>query len=313
MNLALLAHTAPPTPQLLWWAWQWTPGVLLTLGLTLGLYLIGVLTLWRRVGWGRGVHYGQVAAFCGGIVTLFIALVSPLDALSAALFSAHMVQHLLLLLVAPLLLVWSRPLAALLWALPHPLRIGWGRWSHRSFCRMSWGLLTLAPVAWCLHSVAIWLWHAPALYQAAVRDEWLHLLEHGAFLGTALLFWWTVIYPHGGRRAYGGSLLSLFLMGLQGGVLGALLLFSAAPWYPVYAPLTARWGLTPLADQQLAGLIMWIPAGVLYLLVAAWLFLAWWAAVERHADETSLLPRSTAVVRKRGLAGEVSLGGGKTW
>jgi len=276
----LLIHGVP-TPQSLWVAWHWEPSIGLGLLLLAFVYLWGVGALWRRAGVNHGVRYWQVVSFLGGILTLCIALLSPLDTLSEVLFSAHMVQHLLLLLVAPPLFVLSRPWAVLLWAFPRVVRQRLGQWQRSRPVRYSWQIATLSPVVWGINTVVLWLWHAPALYQAAVADEVVHALEHSSFLIVATLFWWIVIYPQGGRRRYGVSLLYVFLTALQGGVLGALLTFSTALWYPVYAPLATAWGMTPLADQQLAGLIMWIPSGILYLLAAALLFIAWLAILER--------------------------------
>lgn len=257
--------------------------VLFSLLLATVLYLWGVGALWQRVGANHGVRYWQVVSFLGGIMTVLVALVSPLDALSEALFSAHMVQHLLLLLVAPPLFVLSRPWATLLWAFPRPVRHRLGRWQRSKPVQHGWLILTLPALVWSLNTVVLWLWHTPTFYQAAVVNDFVHALEHISFLLTATLFWWTMIYPHAGRRYYGMSLLYIFLTALQGGLLGALLTFSSTLWYPVYAPFTTPWGLTPLADQQLAGLIMWIPSGILYLLAAALLFIIWLAVLERHA------------------------------
>ncbi|MEZ4869287.1 MAG: cytochrome c oxidase assembly protein [Caldilineaceae bacterium] len=268
-------------PQNLWQGWSWEPLVLFTLLVTALVYLWGVRTLWRRAGANHGVRYWQTACFLGGILTIFIALLSPLDLLSEALFSAHMVQHLLLLLVAPSLFVLSRPLAALLWALPWPLRLTFGRWQRRRWVQGGWRLFTIPLLVWSLNTVVLWLWHAPRFYQAALANEAVHALEHVSFLAAATLFWWTVIHPQGGRRYYGVSLLYVFLTTLQGGLLGALLTFSSTLWYPVYGPLAKPWGLTPLADQQLAGLIMWVPAGLLYLLAAALLFVVWLTVLEQ--------------------------------
>jgi cytochrome c oxidase assembly factor CtaG len=106
------------------------------------------------------------------------------------------------------------------------------------------------------------MWHLPGLYQATLRSEILHTLQHASFLGTGLLFWWTVVHGREGRMGYGASVFYLFATAMHSGGLGALLTFASTPWYPAYAGATAAWGLTPLEDQQLAGLIMWIPAGL---------------------------------------------------
>jgi putative membrane protein len=283
-SFSLLLHQSPVLlgPQTLWRAWNSEPALLLALLLPAGFYLWGTARCWRRAGVGRGIRWGQLAAFFGGMAALVAALLSPLDALSEALFSAHMVQHLLLLLVAPPLFVLARPLVPWLWALPPaPRRAGVNLWRRAEWPRRGWRLLTLPPLVWLLHTGLLWAWHTPFLYQAALRHEYVHILEHVCFFGAALLLWWAVLDPPGGPRGYGISILAVFLTALQGGILGALLTFSPTLWYPIYAPLTAPWGLAPLADQQLAGVIMWVPSGLVYLGAVLGLFVAWLAAVER--------------------------------
>ena len=116
--------------------------------------------------------------------------------------------------------------------------------------------------------------HAPRLYDAALRSEALHALQHGTFLGTALLFWWALIHGHAARRRYGLAVLYLFTTALHTTALGALLSLASGPLYPAYGS-TQAWGLSPLQDQQLAGLIMWVPGGLAYLIAALILMLAW--------------------------------------
>jgi cytochrome c oxidase assembly factor CtaG len=128
---------------------------------------------------------------------LLIALVSPLHRLGGVLFSAHMAQHELLMAAAAPLLVLGRPLIPVLWVLPMAWRRNVGAWAATAPVRVTWQFLTLPLVAWILHAVAIWSWHAPALYQATLDSETVHSLQHGSFLGTALLFWWALLHPAG--------------------------------------------------------------------------------------------------------------------
>jgi cytochrome c oxidase assembly factor CtaG len=130
-------------------------------------------------------------------------------------------------------------------------------------------------VAWILQTAALWGWHAPGPYQAALASSTVHALQHLSFLGSAMLFWWALVYGKHGRRAYGIAVLAVFTTAVQSSILGALLTFAPAPWYPAYIEATAAWGLNPLQDQQLAGLVMWVPAGGLYTL-ASLAFLALW-------------------------------------
>jgi cytochrome c oxidase assembly factor CtaG len=132
-------------------------------------------------------------------------------------------------------------------------------------------------VAFVLHLLAVVVWHVPLLYQATLRNDAVHALQHASFVGTALLFWWSMLGGGAQQRArYGAAVLCLFATALYGSALGALLTFASAPWYPAYGSWPLVWGLTPLEDQQLGGLIMWIPAGVVHLPTAL-VFVALWA------------------------------------
>lgn len=274
------AHAGrPPEPHDLWGAWSPEPAVLLGIGLSAWLYARGVGRLWARAGVGRGVRRWQFGAFVAGLLVLFVALVSPLDALGSALFSAHMVQHEVLILAAAPLLVLGVPLIPFLWALPQRWRRRLGRWAKARPVRSAWRALTHPVSAWVLHAAALWIWHAPALYQATLRSEAVHVAQHASFLGTALLFWWVLLHS-GGRMGYGVGVLYVFTTAVYGSMLGALLTFSPTPWYPAYAGSVEAWGLTLLEDQQLGGLIMWVPAGVVYVGAALALFAAWLRSVE---------------------------------
>jgi len=282
---ALGHHETPMAPEFLWRAWNWEPMVLVGLALAAWVYGRGVRALWRRAGGGRGIRYWKVLAFGAGLMALFAALVSPLDGLSAALVSAHMVQHLVLILIAAPLLVLGAPLVPLLWAVPKPMRRAFGGWWKQAvILRAAWYALSRPVVVWVLNAAAMWIWHFPGFYQAALRSEFVHAVEHGCFFGTAFLFWRTII-PAGksGRMSYGAGVLYIFATGMQSGVLGALLTFAPTLWYPAYAASAAPWGFTPLEDQQLAGLIMWVPAGLVYIHVAVFLFMAGFQAGERIA------------------------------
>lgn len=265
-----MAHAGePPAPHDLLTAWNWDPAILIGLLLTAGLYGRGLNRVWRQAGPGRGVSKAQAAAFTGGILALFLALVSPLDPVGEALFSAHMVQHLVLVLVAAPLLMFGAPQVALAWALPRRARRSlqpW--WRRRVGLRTAWRILSSAGVSWSLFALVLWLWHLPVLYQAALRSELIHAAEHLSFLGAALLFWWCIAqYVHGSRPRYplGAGLLFVFTTTLHSTLLGALLTFSPQPWYPDYSSTVPAWGLTPLQDQQFAGVIMWVPMGIVYL------------------------------------------------
>ena len=260
-----------PEPHDLWSAWSTEPLVLLTLALGAGAYVLGVRALWGRAGRGRGVARWRVACFAAGLLAVAIALVSPLDAVSGALFSAHMGQHLLLTMIAPPLLVLGDGGLAMLWALPLRARRAVARtWRRAHGLRAAWTSLSHPATAWVLHAVALWTWHVPRLYDLAVRSEVAHALEHTSFLLTALLFWWGLLDHRARRRiGVGPAVLSLFLAAVHGAVFGAAIALASRPWYGAHVRTTAAWGLTPLEDQQVAGLLMWVPAGIVYLLALA--------------------------------------------
>jgi cytochrome c oxidase assembly factor CtaG len=217
----------------------------------------------------------EAVAFAAGWGTLALALLPPLDGLAETLFTAHMAQHVLLVGVAAPLLVLARPLPAALRALPGRTRLRVSAALRSRVVRAPWGLLSRPGVAFAVHASALWTWHLPGPHQAALGSPALHAAEHGCFLGSALLFWWVMIHGRGGRAAYGASAFFVFAAGLQGGALGALLALAPTVWYPAYDG-AAAFGLSPLEDQQLAGLVMWIPAGLVYVgaglsLLAVWL------------------------------------------
>jgi putative membrane protein len=280
----------PPQPHDLWSAWPVSLGPVLGLALMAWLYARGYGAWARR---GRGLGWRAVA-FAAGWLALALALVTPLDPLGHALFAAHMAQHLLLILVAAPLLVLSAPLGPLLLGLPGSAGAALGAWWRRAGgLQRAWQWLSAPAVAWGLHTLALWVWHAPGLYQSALTSDWLHGLEHFAFLGTALLFWWAVLHPRrqSGWIAGPGGALYVFTMALQSGLLGALITFAEQTWYPAYAATTAAWGLTPLEDQQLAGVVMWVPAGMVYLGAALGVLAHWFAVMERReAAEASFGP-----------------------
>jgi putative membrane protein len=271
------------SPQNWWHAWNWDIPLLALLAVVGWRYTHGVLSLWRRAGVGRGVQRWQLVTFWIGLELLFIALVSPLDPLGETLLSAHMVQHMVLMLgAAPLLVLGATP-AALAWAVPRAWRRGIGRWWHRQAgLRGLWSLANRPLVAWSVFAVVLWGWHAPALYEASLRSETAHILMHASFLAASFLFWWVALQPGARKpRWRGGAVLFIFTTSVQSGLLGALMTFSSTIWYSEYVPLIAPWGLTPLEDQQLAGLIMWVLGGMLFTIPALAVLGQWLNAVEQ--------------------------------
>ena len=246
-------------------------------------YAWGLRKLWRESGRGRGVRVWEAAAYAGGWLALFVALASPLHPWGRVLFSAHMTQHELLMLVAAPLIVLGRPLLPYLWALP----LGWARrlgaWGRAPGFQRFWRAVTNPLAAWALHAVALWVWHVPALFDATLRSEWVQTAQHLAFLLSALLFWWAVIHGRPGALGYGAATLYVFSTSLHSGLLGVLITLARTVLYPGYVGLTDSWGLTPLEDQQLGGLIMWVPAGLVYLVAGLALFAGWLRESEERA------------------------------
>ena len=275
--------------------WNWDPWILTMLALAALGYIRGLSRMNRAV---RSRIFGWVrcAAFAAGVATLFAALISPLDALDDQLFSAHMVQHLVLMMVAPPLLVAGRPAMAWLWAFRLSTRRAIGRLWIRTGLRTVAHALMAPIVVWLLCTAALWFWHLPGPYGWALASEPVHALEHTCFFLTSLMFWSLVLEPLSRRRLdYGPALLFVATFGVQNGLLGALLTFAGHPLYVAYLPTTASWGMTPLEDQQLSGLIMWIPASLIHLVTLGILFVAWMHAAERRESLATTTLRNAAL------------------
>jgi putative membrane protein len=281
--LRLLAHTGRPIgPHDLAGAWTFEPAVVLLLLASIGLYVRGVARVWAASETGSGVRISRVCSFAAGWVALMIALVSPLHAMGNVLFSAHMTQHELLISVAAPFLIIGRPIVPVLWAFPKDVRRSLGDLARTQSLSRLWGALTTPSVAFALHAISLWAWHLPGPYQATLRSGLAHSLQHTSFIFTALLFWWTILGARRGELARGKAILYLFVTALQTGALGALLTFAPSLWYPAYAATTEAWGMSPLDDQQLGGLIMWIPGSVAYLVAALVIFAEWLRESEKR-------------------------------
>lgn len=266
-----------PTPGGWWRAWNGDPALLIGLATVWGLYSRGLLAVWASAGVGRGISRARAAAFAAGMATLFIALISPLDALSAALSSAHMAQHMLLMMVAAPLLALGSPLPVFVWALPPRWRRPLARWLRRAESWYSPSYRYWHPLAlWALYALVLWIWHAPPFYRTALREPLVHNVQHLAFLLTSYLFWRALLDPlRRLRMSHGVAVLYLFTTCLHASVLGIFLALSPQVWYVDYQATAPLWRLTPLEDQQLAGMIMWVPGCVGYAVAAAALFANW--------------------------------------
>jgi putative membrane protein len=263
-----------------WWSW-------LLLAVTITLYVVGFARVWRTASPRlRVLHRRDAVCFVLGWLTLFVALVSPLHPWGQELFSAHMVQHELLMVIAAPLLVLGRPYLAFTRALPAGMvrRL----LSKPLHVRPMWRIATLPLVAWAVHAVALWIWHLPSLFQATLTNDLIHTAQHVCFFGTALLFWWSLLRGRPGAAGYGAAILYLFTTAAHSGALGALMTVARRVWYPAYAATAPAWGLTALEDQQLGGLFMWVPAGTIYAAVALILLVAWLGDTDRRELEREL-------------------------
>jgi len=249
------AHSEPPN-------WTFDPWITVPLVLTLGLFLIGATRLSNRSGRGTAAQRMRLRLFLAGWLVLAVALVSPLHQAGERSFGAHMFEHELIMLAAAPLLVLAEPIPAMLWGLPPNIRPSVGGWSRGSFVRRTWRFLTEPVTATLLQAAALWLWHAPALFDLALASEAWHAAQHLSFLVSALLFWTAMTSR---RTAEPIAALCLVATSIVSGALGALMAFSTSPWYAGYAQLgLAPFGLTPAEDQQLAGLLMWVPGGLVH-------------------------------------------------
>ena len=260
-----------------WTDWHFHPDIIVGLLLFQGAYLLGVGPLRNRYNWAEAVPKGKATVFTIGTLTIYLALSSPLHELGDNfLFSAHMVQHLLLVMLIPPLLIWGTPgwlLAPLLQS--HPL--------VRNVARK-----TLSPLwAFIIFSSILALWHYPALYDLALRQHGLHVLEHLLFMATAVLMWWPVLgslsdFP---KPSYPVQIGYLFLLSLPLGFLGAAITFSRQTLYPWYGEVPRLWGISVLTDQQIGGLIMKLFGALIFLGVTVVVFFLWYKSEERDAQD----------------------------
>jgi putative membrane protein len=267
-----LAHGVSPPPPSEALTEGWDPLVLL-----MGIMVVAVYAVAARSA-RRPVPRARQAAFAFGVAVVVLAIGSPIDTYAGALLSVHMVQHLLLTLLAAPLILLGRPLSL-------ARSSDAGRRAIPRLLRSSPAHVLIHPVVtWSVYAAVLWGTHFTPVYQAALESGVAHAVEHAAYLGAALLFWFPVIgsepSPH--RLPYPARLLYLFLAGPLGAFLGLAVNQAAAPLYRHYATLERAWGPTPLADQQAAGAVMWM-AGGLGMLVAVLLVAAAWARSDRAA------------------------------
>jgi putative membrane protein len=272
------------TWQLLASAWDWEPSV-----------VIGCLGLLLTYFWVLGWRWTRAAAlFTLGTLVMLLALVSPVDTLGDYyLFSAHMLQHLLLIQVVPALLLLGMPASVFTRILSVPLAARIER------------VVAQLPVAWLPSMIILWVWHVPALYDAALANEGIHIFQHLTFLVSATIFWWPVLTPliaH--RAAFLPTMLYLFTAGIATSALGIFLTFASGGFYPAYlhpvyefgalSLIRNVWGLSPATDQQLGGLLMWVPGGLVYLVAILGVLARWYS--EAEVDDSAYALQGAIVV-----------------
>jgi len=260
--------------------WHWRPEVMLVLLLLGGAYVVGWWRM-RRQGFPALAPAWRLAVYLTGLASVAVALLSPLEHLAEVLFTAHMIQHQILLMIAPPCLLLGNPFPFVVWSLPPALRRAVQRFLvEGSLLRRTLRLLTRVPVAGLIYAGTLWAWHWPRAYEAALGSHAVHDLEHLTFFGAAVLFWWPLVNPAPRSRGvrgglyYGVRIAYLIVATAQNTLLGALLGLSERILYPSYARGAALFGLTPLEDQGLGGGIMW-SGGHMYLI--AILVLLWQA------------------------------------
>jgi putative membrane protein len=260
--------------------WTFDPWIVTPILILATLYAIGSLVVHRR-SVRQPQRIWQMVAFWSGWTTLAGSLTSPLHWLGEHLFTFHMIEHEILMAISAPLLVLANPVGLLLWGLPRRARLMVGRAMRRPAATATWRWLSNGGHATVFHGVAIWAWHAPILFDAAVTNIVLHRAQHLSFFVTAVLFWWSVLR----RSESGAGAWHVFITMLHTSVLGALMALAPRVLYGAQTATAWEWGLTPLDDQQLAGIIMWIPAGTIYAGGALALLAIWIRQAGEHMGQ----------------------------
>lgn len=258
-----------PIVDLTWWRWSIHPSTVV------GIAALGALYLWGAARLRRNPTRAQKIYFFSGLVVMFASLNGPLHDLSDDyLFSAHMVQHLLLTLAIPPLLLAGVPD----WMLRRPLATGFIAPVARFFTR--------APIAFVVFNLVLAGWHLPPLYNAAMANHNIHILEHLMFMAAAVLMWWPLLsqLPELPRLAYPGQMLYTFLMSIPMSIIAIYIAMSDHALYPAYSAAPRVLPISPLDDQLLGALIMWIPGGIIFYIIMTVVFFKWNA---RGEDSTA--------------------------
>ena len=276
LGSSALAHAGHEHPSP---GWEFDPLVVIPMLFALAIFLAGQTRLARR----SNVERRKPWLFLGGWAVLGLSLTSPLHQGGEASFTLHMIEHEFIMLLATLLFAASDAGGVLAWGLPGPLRRSLGGSWKRPLTAL-WRRLTEPVTATVIQAIVLWAWHAPALFDRALDSDGWHIAQHLSFVIASLLFWVAMLRPR--RGGYLLSALCLFLTSLVEGLLGALMSLSVSPWYSAYAAMgVSGIGLDPTTDQQLAGLVMWIPGGLVHGVAALALLYRW---LSSSGDRTAL-------------------------
>ncbi len=260
-----------PTTQAFLLSWDLRGEVILLLLLLGAAQYVGWKRL-RRRSQGRFANLWRLFSYQGGLLVLGLALMSPIDVLGGQLFFMHMIQHLLLVMVAPPLLLLANPFPTFIWALPRDLRPQVSRlFQGKSQVRRLLAQVTAPGIVWMVYLFFLLGWHDANAYNWSLRNEWVHDLEHLTFFGSAMLFWWHVIGagPRIHRRFPIGLRIAYVLSAVPPTMLtGVAIAFATTPIYTYYTTVPRFWGIDVMYDQMLGGIIMWVPGSMMYILAA---------------------------------------------
>jgi putative membrane protein len=254
--------------------WNRDPFTIISLIMMMMIYLLGVRNAAHQ---SKKKEHKKIVFFLSSMTFLIIALISPLDPLSDRLSSAHMIQHMVIMMLAAPLFVSSSPLYYTIWALPRFLRVRLTPLTGWFFGKSSGRYFFYQPVIlWIFFALTLWLWHFPQLYQAALLNRWIHDFQHICFFMVSCLFWRILLDPvHRFQLSTGLAILYVFTTSLHAMMLGAFMALSPKVWYRFYEGKTLSWNMDALEDQQVAGFIMWMPACSIYVLVTVFIFYQW--------------------------------------
>ena len=265
------------------------------------VYLVGMLRLQIRSRW-QAIPIRKVFYAFGGYAILFFAVAGPPEAFSEDMFFAHMMQHILIAMVASVLLLAATPMAAYLWSMPETIRVGLApSLAETGWLRRITATLTSPKFALPAFILTLWGWHIPEAYSLAVNNELVHLAMHLSMFTTSLLFWWPIIGPPPVRSQLTDPqrIIYLILVVTPTAVLAAIITFSNTVIYTTYLDTPHHFTLTPSEDQRIGGLLMWIPGNIVYLATLTTLFLRWFSREDRKNRRYRLNRRQLEATRRR--------------